>query len=88
MTIRGGNKMWRHTFIVVGQGRFPIDMLRYDQCFPNSEYDSSQIADSVRHIGKRIVTLSAYTSLKNWQPEFERWKSFLWKIEKHEVYKM
>ena len=88
MTIRGGKKMWRHNFVVVGHGRFPIDMLRYDQCFPSSEYDSGQIAESVHHVGERTVTLSAYTSLKNWQPEFERWKSFLWKVEKHEVYKM
>ena len=30
--------------IIQGKGEFPMDMLRYDSCFPNSERDSMLIA--------------------------------------------
>lgn len=29
--------LYRHTFQVVGAFRFPVDMLRYDACYPVSE---------------------------------------------------
>ena len=36
--------MYRHTYQVVGSGQFPIDMLRYDGSYPESEsQDSSAI---------------------------------------------
>lgn len=30
--------------IIQGRGEFPMDMLRYDSCYPNSERDSMLIA--------------------------------------------
>lgn len=41
---------YQHTYQVVGSGRFPIDMLRYDGSYPRSEgQDSSAIDRSMHH---------------------------------------
>ena len=29
--------------LVIGTGRFPLDMMRYDRCFPASEADASKL---------------------------------------------
>lgn len=34
--------------VVQGRGSFPVDMLRYDSCYPNSERDSSLIEGTLR----------------------------------------
>jgi len=56
---------------------FPYDMLRYDRCWPSSENDSSLLDFKV---ADRIIELNRYSSNKNDQPHFARWKSFGWEI--------
>ena len=68
---------------------FPIDMLRLDQLYPSSKEDSLKILRCFwkkgdRLIDKPIITLERVT-WKTWTPTFERWKSFLWTVVKHEV---
>ena len=72
-----------HRFIVKGTGSFPIDMLRYDQCFPDDQESAAKIANSVYH--SRMATqdgeicLAAWR-LIGWEPTKKRWESFLWKV--------
>ena len=65
-------------FDVQGRGEFPVDMLRYDLCWPATETDSNLI-DPPRVAGlakQRIITLR---SLKG-TPTFARWRSFGWEV--------
>lgn len=60
-------------FIVSGAGEFPIDMLRYDACWPASEADSSEItSNGLRRVALRHRSLFPLTP--------GRWNSFGWKI--------
>ena len=69
-----------HEFTVRGRTSFPIDMLRYDSCWPKSEArDSVAITASFQRIKgvkeERQVTL---TGLR--EPTEGRWESFGWKV--------
>ena len=86
-------KLYVHKITVVFVGnqvtKFPIDMLRLDQLYPSSKEDSLKILRCFwkkgdRLIDKPIITLQRET-WKTWTPTFERWKSFLWTVVKHEV---
>ncbi len=59
-------------FLVEGRGYFPLDMLRYDQCWPCSSEDVLAM-DVTEH--RRIVMLS------HGLPTVARWNSFGWKVE-------
>jgi len=69
-------------FTVEGAGTFPIDMLRYDACYPATEADS-WAADWNMESGRRRVTLKHRVSkdenLNNY-PNADRWRSFTWTI--------
>ena len=69
-------------FKVTGNSPFPLDMLRYDRCFPASERDSSLIATMLAHenTGYLTVELLTYQELKNWLPTTARWKSRSWEV--------
>lgn len=66
-------------FTVEGRGSFPIDMLRYDSCWPAREgSDSFEIEASFRPrsgTGKRKVRLVGTR-----EPTIGRWESFGWKV--------
>lgn len=64
-------KHW--TFVVEGQGSFPMDMLRYDRCTPYQSEDvhwmegkAHRSAMMVSHVGP---------------PTPERWQSFGWSVD-------
>ena len=64
-------------FEVSGKGNFPLDMLRYDQCWPRSPEDVSRILDQVCNGTKKVsINLTSYS-----QPTVDRWKSFCWSCE-------
>ena len=73
-----------HRFAVKGVGSFPVDMLRYDCCFPDDQDSAAKIMNSMSHSfspkrdGK--IYLAAYHP-KGWQPTTARWSSFLWEVE-------
>ena len=67
-------KLHEHRFTVRGRGRFPTDMLRYDECFPASEADSARLDDR----GPRFVELKARTGSPRFEPTYARWASFNW----------
>lgn len=63
-------------FTVEGCGPFPIDMLRYDSCWPKSErYDSSNIAGAHDRGRRRVVLITADDAA----PTPDRWESFGWR---------
>ncbi len=68
-------------FTVEGSGRFPIDMLRYDSCFPETEFEGSGRIGDDTTIDRREVKLMTYHEHKarnGLTPA--RWASFGWKI--------
>jgi hypothetical protein len=65
-------------FIVRGRGRFPFDMLRYDQCWPRHERDSTLIDSHTNHPRTEWeVEMMSNTKL----PTAARWKSFGWEVQ-------
>jgi hypothetical protein len=65
-------------FRVRGRGEFPIDMLRYDRCWPKSEMDSNLIQAVVHPSMWREVELMCINMTN--APTAGRWKSFGWEI--------
>jgi hypothetical protein len=63
------------TFDVEGKGSFPIDMLRYDLCWPATGEDSSMI-EAVVH--PRLTRQIRMRGLK--PPTVARWASFGWTV--------
>lgn len=66
---------WRYT--VTGTYEFPIDMLRYDRAFPDTETDSGKVMNlrwsrSLEPVSIRVIGLS--------DPTVGRWESFGWKV--------
>ena len=69
--------MYETRFTVSGDFSFPIDMLRFDQCFPASQEDVRAISqkDSIRE-----VNLIQYHEGKTSRVTPARWRSFLWEV--------
>jgi hypothetical protein len=76
-------------FTVIGRGEFPLDMLRYDGCYPQCETDTA----IMRKDGSREVTLhktfnwygaddvaGVVAELASWSPTVGRWNSFGWAV--------
>ena len=65
-------------FCVKGtQTPFPIDMLRFDECWPETVQDSEKIKNSFgyRH-GRRVRWEINLVSKRNNVPTHDRWQSF------------
>lgn len=64
-------------FTVRGRHDFPSDMLRYDRCWPKTEYDSAKLTPNNRgqHQEWREIEL---VSLR--PPTEGRWYSFGWQV--------
>ncbi len=73
--------MKQFTFTVRGKGEFPIDMLRYDSCWPMTAMDAAVITESFdalhREKGGYEVTL---TTTAPFRPTNGRWESFMFKV--------
>ncbi len=75
---------YKTTFKVIGTGTFPLDMLRYDCCYP---LDSSTASDL--GLEPRLEEVTVY--LEKWHqgtsyPRITegRWRSFGWRVVVHE----
>lgn len=65
-------------FTVKGQNTpFPLDMLRFDECWPASVEDSTTMANSFgfRH-GRRVRWQLTLISPRQESPTVDRWQSF------------
>ena len=65
---------------VEGCGRFPIDMLRYDQAWPQGVFDSEQIEAGYKINKPYTVNLSRVKYYTDDKINENRWQSFGWKI--------
>lgn len=74
------------TFTVQGRGPFPVDMLRYDECWPIDADSVSTIAaaspgalsqSDPSHLARRRVRL---TTIRPDGPSVGRWDSFGWRM--------
>ena len=80
-----GETKYFYQFSVMGKGRFPFDMLRYDQCFPMSGEDAESL-----EVNAASTSVEAYTAIRtvrlcvvshrNFQPTEGRWASFGWPV--------
>lgn len=79
--------MLYQTFKVTFRGHFPLDMLRYDMCFPDSEEDVAIIYDSIAisPLKGTTVTLARWVRGKKELPTADRWESFLAKVSEVET---
>ena len=70
--------MKMRTYTAAGRLPFPLDMLRYDSCWPYSADDAARIEESLARIERKVYTvrLSSYNA-----PTIARWNSFSWGIE-------
>ena len=74
------------TFSVKSRYQFPIDMLRYDGCFPASQIASAKITESLSACGGPVeVVLGRYVDRKGDTPTVDRWKSFSCEVSDVEV---
>lgn len=66
-----------HRFVVSGTTPFPIDMLRYDECWPSTSGDVAAIVtDRHRDNGPLRIELVGIKP-----PTIGRWRSFSWTVE-------
>jgi hypothetical protein len=69
-------------FTVVGHGKFPIDMLRYNGCWPASSEDSRSIQATYESGHSREtfeITLMVAPGYS--EPTTARWASFGWMVQ-------
>lgn len=72
-----------HRFTVEGfpDAGFPIDMLRFDTCWPRSQEDAEKIATQLTARGTEIEAGRVRVTLSGMQePTLARWKSFGWSV--------
>ena len=62
----------RYEYVVTGRGDFPLDMLRYDRCWPMSSSDVARL-EHLTSREPRSVLMMSYD-----KPTIERWSSFGW----------
>jgi hypothetical protein len=76
---------FEHMFKVRGQAAFPIDMLRYDRCWPGTREDSGKVARSLRqeHHDTTDINLMSVTMDPNWRPAVDRWRMCGWSVHEH-----
>lgn len=79
------NKKYIHRFTVAGAGKFPLDMLRRDHCWPACETDAAIASYEGGLNGERRVTLSHGVDRYLWHPTYDRWASFGWDVVKHDM---
>lgn len=74
--------MFSTKFKVTGALPFPVDMLRYDSCYPRTEADSLAITHTFdARSGAVTVEVEKLHSQKwNGHPTIGRWESFSWRV--------
>lgn len=76
--------VWK--FKVIGAGAFPIDMLRYDCCYPVTQKCVEEITashDTATRVHRRNCRqlFSVELVSRVGSPEERRWASFAWRLD-------
>lgn len=69
-----------HQVSFQGLGIFPLDMLRYDRCWPAGPSDVAMVGYEINDL--RVVSVRAYSENKNMPFTEARWASFGWHLIK------
>lgn len=76
--------MYATQFEVVSKYPFPLDMLRYDACYPERSEDAATIGyslDPEQQGGDSfVVRLIRFHKTRYWEPTVGRWSSFMWSV--------
>lgn len=75
---------YQHFAVITTSSGFPVDMLRYDCCFPVAEADSRRIAESINpRVEDRQVSIlvSRFTESSEPRWTYDRWRAFQCEIE-------
>ena len=73
---------WVHRARVEGSGDFPVDMLRYDSCWPDTSDDVAFMGTMhYSSRGKRALVVACYSPYVSWPFTDKRWLSFGWSCE-------
>lgn len=80
----------KYRFTVTGKFPFPLDMLRYDVCYPVTSEDASTMSLSLGPIREaprdenKLRTALEVTLISDRAPTEDRWSSFGWHVTKTE----
>ena len=67
-----------YKFRVQGFGYFPVDMFRYDRCWPDSGADSDSVERAMKPgAAKTTITLCGLRP-----PTTDQWESFFWPVDR------
>lgn len=66
-------------FTVEGKGRFPLDMLRYDCCWPKTPNDATVMTEHFVEFRSDLCRVSLSAASVN-APTLGRWKSYGWPV--------
>ena len=66
-----------YRYTVEGEGRFPLDMLRFDRAWPASETDSNTIGHALEDGRSSTWRVELVSKRK---PTTGRWDSFNWRV--------
>ena len=68
-------------FTVAGKGPFPLDMLRYDCCYPMESGDALEIEKSLEDRGcQKAHTVRLFARSAERRVTDGRWESFRWHV--------
>lgn len=69
-------------FAVEGSGPLPVDMLRWDGCYPGDvDAVRDMVVESIQFPAKKVtIRLVHVCSDRKWTPAAERWQSFGWRV--------
>lgn len=67
-------------FTVAGTGTFPLDMLRYDRCWPKTQEDTNAVRAGTNHPSKTHPLPVTLHSIGAAAPTIGRWESYGWRV--------
>lgn len=71
---------YKQIFYVKGSGWFPFDMLRYDQCWPAYEQESTLLGSEDFESKETLIALERHVMTRDEVPTLNRWESFGWEV--------
>lgn len=83
MNVSQNGKLYFHYVKVTGTGDFPVDMLRYDACYPRTTEDALKILGGYTFAfgERRTVELVRVSDSRSNGFTPGRWASFGWRVE-------
>lgn len=80
-------KVYVTTFSVGGRSDFPLDMLRYDNCYPARSEDAAAIVATIARYDGEHETIKLEKRHAGKDPNLtpDRWASFVWSLDRDSI---